>query len=107
VQELNQANALSGIRSRSHVQISARQTLLTWAIEAGRGALCELLLQSGVSANGEDGGHLTPLCWATKCKDLKIFRLLLEHGADLKAWGSGMMGPVFLIALQMEHAEIV
>jgi ankyrin repeat protein len=56
----------------------------------------ERLLQQGVKVDGRDKSGKTPLHYAVQSKNVKVVRLLIQHGADVNATTFGNVTPLML-----------
>ncbi|KAJ6537649.1 ankyrin repeat-containing domain protein [Mycena capillaripes] len=75
------------------------------AIEHGKAAAVDLLLDSGADVNTKDERHRTALYVAASCGYEDVIRVLVEHGVDVNRWIPGHADHSYATALQAASAQ--
>lgn len=78
------------------------------AVFFGLRPVAQQLLLEGEDPNGRTGkGFCNPLCAAVARGDYDTVSMLIEAGADIKAWRSAHGGDALMVASQHGHTQIV
>jgi FOG: Ankyrin repeat len=95
-----------GLNGKKDFKAYSYQTPLSWAAQAGRTGLVELLLQKNMNLDELDKAGRTPISLAAAKGHEAIVRLLLEKGADINICYISGLTPVSLAA-KNGHEAIV
>lgn len=79
---------------------------LHYATDSGMPSLIEHVLNAGVELDTRNSNGYTSLHIAIRNRDLRIVKLLLDHGADINVF-SEKVGPPLTLAAELGYEEIV
>lgn len=66
------------------LEIAHYRSFLYWAVAQNHVEMVEFLLKRGVNVNHQDKQGITPLHLAVICRNLRVTKILIEAGADIK-----------------------
>ncbi|KAL4799565.1 hypothetical protein BDV19DRAFT_385333 [Aspergillus venezuelensis] len=87
--EILQASSMDGI-----IDDPRRSEILIRVLHSANRSFLAVLLQQGLSPNGDANSYTTPLAWAASWAKADIVSVLLKHGADINLAGGDGRTPI-------------